>query len=195
MLDKQKQNQHSKFKDNIFSFNPSNTVQPSVSDSLQDLDPNNILDRAILFIHRIKDHHHNKIKAKQINKFECLYYKIHGYHHNLTWHNNSFDNIDHNNSSLGGQPNVPSSIPPRTSTPSTTSNIPATPGPPTPSTTTTSNPTTQANSNSSNTSNQHTCRAPLDKWVVNLSSTPYPANNYPYYKKDLTMPLSPNTPQ
>ena len=83
-LDKQKQNQYCKFKDNIFGFNPSNTVQPSVSDSLQDLDPNNILDRARLFIHRIKDHHHNKIKAKQIDKFKCLYYKIHGYHHNLT---------------------------------------------------------------------------------------------------------------
>ena len=70
MLDKQKQNQYSKFKDNILGFNPPNTVQPSVSDSLQDLDPNNILDRARLFIHRIKDHRHNKIKAKQIDKFE-----------------------------------------------------------------------------------------------------------------------------
>ena len=136
MLDKQKQDLYSKFKSSIFGTKttsntantPSNTAQPSVSDTLQD--PDHILERARIFIHRVKDHRHNKIKTKQIDKFECLYYKIHGYHHNLTRCNNGLDNIDHNNSSLSGQPNVPSSISPRPSTPSITSNVPATPVPP-----------------------------------------------------------------
>ena len=194
MLDKQNQNQHNRFKDSIFSFNPSNTVQPSVSDALQDLGPNNILDRARVFIHRIKDHCHTKIKAKQIDKFEHLYYKIHGYHHILTRHNNSFDNIDHNNSSLGGKANVPSSIPPRTSTPSITSNVPATTGPPTPSTTTMSNSTTQGNSNSGNPSNQHTCRAPQDKWVVNLSNTPLSSKQLSLLQKGPNYAIIPKHP-
>ena len=130
MLDKQKQDQYSKFKDSIFSLNHSNTAHSSVSEPLQDLDPDTILDRARLFIHRIKDHCHEKIKRKQIDKFECLHYKIHGYHPNITRHNPHFDNIDHNDSGLSGQPNVISSIPPRTSTPSITSTGPATPNPP-----------------------------------------------------------------
>ena len=130
------------------------------------------MERARLFIHRIKDHRHNKIKTKQIDKFEWLYYKIHGYHHNLTRHNNVFDNTDHNNRGLSSQPNVPSSSSPRTSTPSITSIVPATPVPPTPSTTTMANPPTQDNPISSNPPNPHTCRAPSDKWVINLSSTP-----------------------
>ena len=97
MLDKQKQDLYSKFKVSIFGTNPpntansnSNTAQSSVSDTLQDQE--HIIEKARLFIHRIKDHHHNKIKTKQIDKFEWLYYKIHGYHHNLTRHNNVFDN-------------------------------------------------------------------------------------------------------
>ena len=122
-LDKQKQDQYSKFKDSIFGLNHSNTDHSSVSEPLQDLDPDTILDRARLCIHRIKDHWHNKIKRKQIDKFECLHYKICGYHHNITRHNPHLDNIDRNDSGLRGQPNVPSSIPPRSSTPSITSMV------------------------------------------------------------------------
>ena len=70
MLDKQKQDQYSKFKDSIFGINQANTDQISVSEPLQDLDPDTILDRARLFIHRIKDYHHDKIKTRQIDKFE-----------------------------------------------------------------------------------------------------------------------------
>ena len=193
MLDKQKQDLYSKFKNSIYgTITPSNTAQPSVSDPLQD--PDRILERARLFIHRVKDHHHNKIKTKQIDKFEQLYYKIHGYHHNLTRCTNVFDNINHNNGSLSGQPNVPSSISPRPSIPSITSNVPATPGPPhlpppqcpTPQhkeTPTVATPPTHIHVE---------CH-----WTNGLSifpAPPYPANNYPYYKKDQTMPLSPNTP-
>ena len=64
MLDKQKQDQYSKFKDSIFGINQSNTAHSSVSEPLQDLDTDNILDRARIFIHRIKDHWHEKIKNK-----------------------------------------------------------------------------------------------------------------------------------
>ena len=150
MLDKQKQDQYSKFKDSIFGINQANTAQISVSEPSQDLDPDTILDRARLFIHRIKDHHHKKIKTKQIDKFEHLYYKIHGCHHNITRHNPLFDNIDHNNSSLSSQPNVPSSISPRSSTTSISSNVPATHRPPIPSTSQMSTLTTQGNSTSGN---------------------------------------------
>ena len=96
MLDKQKQDQYTKFKDSIFGHNQANTAQISVSDPVQDPDSDTILDRARLFINRIKDYWHEKIKTKQIDKFERLYYKIHGCHHNLTRRNHLFDNIDHN---------------------------------------------------------------------------------------------------
>ena len=110
-------------------------------------------------------------------------FKIHGYHHNLNRRNNNLDNIDLNNSSLSSQPNVPSSSSPRSSITSTTSNVLATSAHPTPSTTTLSNLSTQGNPTSSNTSNQHTCRAPLDKWVINLSNTPLSSNQLTLLQK------------
>ena len=64
MLDKQKQNQYNKFKDSIFGINQTNTAPISVSKTVQDLVPDTILDRARLFIHRIKDHWHEKNKNK-----------------------------------------------------------------------------------------------------------------------------------
>ena len=194
MLDKQKQDQYSKFKDSIFGLNHSNTEHSSVSEPLQDLDPDTILDRARLFIHRIKDHWHDKIKRKQIDKFKCLHYKICGYHHNITRHNPHLDNIDRNDSGLRGQPNVPSSIPPRSSTPTITSTGPATPHPP------------------------HLlpakCQHPQLKltlpaatlptlihvehhWTNGSSiypTLPFPANNCPYYKKVPIFPSLPSTP-
>ena len=194
MLDKHKQDQYSKFKDSIFSLNHSNTDHSSVSEPLQDLDPDTILDRARLFIHRIKDHRHDKIKRKQINKFEHLHYKIRGYHHNITRHNTLLDNIDHNDSSLSGQPNVPSSIPPRSSTPSITSTGPATPHPPTPSTSQVSTSTTQANPTSGNPPNSHTCRAPSDKWVINLSNTPLSSKQLSLLQKGPNFAITPKHP-
>ena len=70
MLDKQKQDQYSKFKDSIFGHNQANTAQILVSDPVQDPDSDTIVDRARLFINRIKEHRHEKIKTKQIDKFE-----------------------------------------------------------------------------------------------------------------------------
>ena len=55
-LDKQKQDQYNKFKDSIFSTNLANTASISVSEPAQGQVPDTILDRARLFIHRIKDH-------------------------------------------------------------------------------------------------------------------------------------------
>ena len=46
-------------------------------------DQDSDINKCILFINKIKEHRHNKIKEKQINKFKCLYFKKHGYHHNL----------------------------------------------------------------------------------------------------------------
>ena len=71
MLDKQRVEQYSKFKE-ILSNQTTNTDQISVSDTPHD----QILDRARLFINRIKEHRHDKIKARQQNKFEQLFFKI-----------------------------------------------------------------------------------------------------------------------
>ena len=127
MLEKQRQDQYTKFKDSLFGHDHTNTDQISVSDPALDPDLDLILDRSRSFINKIKEHQHEKIKTKQINKFKRLYYKRHGCHHNLNRHNHCFDNTNHNSSSLSGQPNVPSSISPRSSTTSIISNVPATP--------------------------------------------------------------------
>ena len=82
---------------------------------------------------------------------------------------------------------MPSSIT-TTSTPASSPNtVPATPMAPTPSNSTAdSNPAPGLPPSSLN----HTC---TDKWVINLSKTPLPRNNYPYSKKDQTTP-SPQIP-
>ena len=51
---------------------------------VQDADPDSDLDRSRLFINKIKEHRHNKTKRRQINKFDHLFFKRYGYHHNLT---------------------------------------------------------------------------------------------------------------
>ena len=196
MLDKQKQDQYIKFKDSIFYHNHANTAHISVSDPVHDpdSDPDTVLDRARAFINKIKEHRHDKIKTKQINKFQRLYYKIHGYHHNLTRHNHLFDNTDHNSSILSSQPNVPSSISPRFSTTSTTSNVPATPRPPH------LPPAKQPPKQHQPTPPVATLQALIHvetKWTNGSSTSqkpPLPANSYPYYKKVQTMPSPPNTP-
>ena len=60
-LDKQRETQYIKFKDTVSNSNQHD----------QKLD----LDRSRLFINKIKDHKHDKIKEKQIDKFERLYFK------------------------------------------------------------------------------------------------------------------------
>ena len=42
--------------------------------------------KCLAFIHKIKELRHNKIKSRQINKFDQLFYKQFGHHHNFTSH-------------------------------------------------------------------------------------------------------------
>ena len=41
------------------------------------------INRCLQLIYKAKEHRHDKIKRKQIDKFEHLYFKKHGYHHNF----------------------------------------------------------------------------------------------------------------
>ena len=189
MLDKQRAEQYSKFKE-ILNNLTTNTAQNSLSDTSRD----QVLNRARLLINKIKEHQHNKIKTKQQDKFEHLHYKRYGCHHNLTSHHHCFNHINRNSNSLSGQPNVPSSSSPRPSTPSITSSIPATPMAPTPSTSTITTQSTQANPTSNNPHNPNTCRDHMDKWVINLSRTPSTLTNYPYYKKGPNLAITPKYP-
>ena len=118
-LDKQRENQYQKFKDTLNQNN---------------LDHEQYLERSRTFINRIKEHRHDKIKKKHIDKFKKLYFKRYGYHHNLNRHTSSFGNIDHNSQVLSGQSNVSLNFSTRTTNHSSTSSVPATPMAPTPST-------------------------------------------------------------
>ena len=97
-LDKKRENVYQKFKDTLDQNN---------------LDHEQYVDRSRTFIYRIKEHRHDKIKRKHIDKFKKLFFKRYGYHHNLSRHNTSFGNIDHNLQGLSGQSNVPSNFPTR----------------------------------------------------------------------------------
>ena len=55
-------------------------------------------------------------------------------------------------------------------------------------------PASRLPSSSTNTNTSHTCTNHMDKWVINLSGTPSPANSYPSSKKDLILPSPLNTP-
>ena len=189
MLDKQRAEQYNKFKESL-SNQTTNTVQISVSD----LPLDQVLDRARLFINRIKEHRHDKIKTKQQDKFEQLYFKRYGCHHNLTRHNQCFDHINHNSNSLSRQPIMPSCISPRSSTSSTTSSVAATSMAPTPSTRATATLPTQGNPTISNANNPHTCRDHTDKWVINLSQTPLTTNQLSLLQKGPNFAITPKYP-
>ena len=129
-----------------------------------------------------------------MDKIKKLYFKRFGYHHNLNRHNTSFNNIDHNSNALSRQSNVPSSFTTRTTNHSSTPRVPAKPMAPTPSTHTVDfHPVANHPAARQPTSN-HTRTSHTDKLVINLSKTPSPRNNYPFYKKAPIMPLPPNTP-
>ena len=135
---RQREDQYRKFKDTLSNHNEHD----------QDLD------RSRLFINKIKDHRHDKIKAKHIKKFEKLYFKHHGCHYNLSRHTNNSGNIDSDPNTLSRQPNVPSSISITSTTTSTSTSIPATPMAPTPSISTAdTNPTPRLPPSSTS----HTC--------------------------------------
>ena len=54
------------------------------------------INRCLQLINKVKEHRHDKIKRKQIDKFEHLYFKRYGYHHNFSKGSPNFDNIDTN---------------------------------------------------------------------------------------------------
>ena len=189
MLDKQRAEQYSKFKESL-SNSTTNTALTSVSDTPRD----QVLDMARLLINKIKEHRHNKIKTKQQGKFECLHYKRYGCHHNLNSHHQLFDHIHHNSNALGRQPNVPTGSTPRPSTSSNNSRVPATPMTPTPSTSTTTTQPTQANPTSGNPLNPNTCRDHTDTWVINLSRTPLTADQLTLLQKGPNFAITPKYP-
>ena len=141
------------------------------------------------FINKIKEHRHDKIKKKNIKKFEKLYFKRFGYHHNLNRHTASFGNINHNSQDLSRQSNVPSQpiiLPLSAFLPH--------PWPP-------HLPPTQHTSNQQPTNqcpdNQFPTMQVPATWTNGLSTFPKPPSpriNYPCYKKDPTVPSHLNTP-
>ena len=66
-------------------------------------------EKGILFINKIKEHRHSKVKEKHINKPKHLYFKRFGYHHNLNRHMQNLNNIDQD-CTLSRHLNVPSSF-------------------------------------------------------------------------------------
>ena len=175
-LDKQREDQYRKFKDTIHNHE-------------QDLD------RSRLFINKIKEHRHDKIKRKHIEKFKKLHFKHYGYHHNINRHTHSFDNIDSGNDTLSRQPNVPSSFSTSSTTTSTTSSIHATPMAPTPSTqAAATHPAPGQPSSITSTSNGHTCISHMDKWVINLSKTPLTKEQLSLLHKGPNFAITPKYP-
>ena len=87
-LDKQRESQYKKFKDMLFK--PNQHVQGQDPSPEADLD----LERSRLFINKIKEHRHNKIKGKHIDKFEHLFFKCYGCFDNLTRQTTNVNNIN-----------------------------------------------------------------------------------------------------
>ena len=155
MLDKQRENQYRKFKDTHSNNNNNEHDQD--------------LDRSRLFINEIKDHRHDKIKAKHIEKFKKLYFKCYGCHYHLSRHTNYSNNIDNDPNTLSRKPNVPSSISNPSTTATTSTSIPTIPMAPIPSISTMDiNPAPRLPPSSTS----HACTDHTDKWVINLSKNP-----------------------
>ena len=175
-LDKQREDQYKKFKDTILNHE-------------QDLD------RSRLFINKIKEHRHDKIKSKHIEKFEKLHFKHYGYHHNINRHTLSSDNIDSSIDILSGQSNVPSRFSTSSTTTSTTSSIPATPMAPTPSTqAVATHPAPGQPSSSTSSGTGHTGINHMDKWVINLSKTPLTKEQLSLLQKGPNFVITPKYP-
>ena len=84
------------------------------------------IEKCILFINKMKEHRHSKIKEKHINKFEHLYFKRFGYHHNLNRHTQNFNNINQD-CTLSKHLYVPSSFSTTSSEANYNPSVPATP--------------------------------------------------------------------
>ena len=178
-LDKQRENQYQKFKD---------TLDQNNSDHEQ------YLDRSRTFINRIKEHRHDKIKKKHIDKFEKLYFKRYGYHHNLSRCNPSFGNIGHNSQALSRESNVPSTFSTRSTNHSSTSSIPATPMTPTPSTHAADFQPAANQSGPGQPVSNHTCTSNTDKWVIDLCKTSLTQEQLSLLQKGPNYAITPKYP-
>ena len=71
----------------------------------------NEINTCLHLINRLKEHRHDKIKARQIDKFECLYFKQYGYgyNHNFSRGSENLDNINTANVTLSGHSHLPPS--------------------------------------------------------------------------------------
>ena len=87
-LEEQRKRQYSQFKDMLIN------MLNMPNQHVQDADPDSDLYRCRLFINKIKEHRHNKTKRRQIDKFDQLFFKCCGYHHNLTRQPQNFKNIN-----------------------------------------------------------------------------------------------------
>ena len=152
-------------------------------------DPDLDLERSRLFINKIKDHRDGKIKEKHIDKFERLYYKCHGYLHNLNRHAVNLHNTDHHNT-LSRHQNVPSSISSTSTTASNPTTVPATCMAPTPTSTTASNPAPRLPPSS----HKDTCINCTNKWVINLSKTPLTKEQLSLLQKGSNFAITPKYP-
>ena len=132
-----------------------------------------------------------KLRKKHIEKFERLYFKCYGYQYNLNRQTNNSSNIDNDQNTLSGQPNVPSSISRTSTTSSNPTTIPVTPMAPTPSNgTTDTNPAPGLPPSSTS----HTCTDRTDKWVINLSKTPLTKEQLSLLQKGPNFAITPKYP-
>ena len=178
-LDKQRENQYQKFKETLNQNN---------------LEHEKYLERSRTFINRIKEHRHDKIKKKHINKFQKLYFKRYGYHHNLNRRTSSFSNINHDSQVLSRQSNVPSHFSTRTTNHSSTSSVPATPMAPTPSTHAADFQPAANQPVPRQPVSNHTCTSHIDKWVINLSKTPLTQEQLSLLQKGPNYAITPKYP-
>ena len=169
-----------------------NMPNQHVQDANPNTEPDLDLERCRLFIYKIKEHRHDKTKRRQIDKFNHLYFKCYGYHHNLSRQAQNLDSID-TQSTLSRHQNVPSSLS-RTST-QTSSNpvLPATFMAHTPSTST--DPATSAAprlpTKYMDTCTNNDC---TNKWVINLSKTPLTTEQLSLLQKGHNFAIPPKYP-
>ena len=159
-------------------------------------DQDSDINKCILFINKIKDHRHSKIKEKHNNKFDCLYFKRYGYHHNLTRQMQNFDNIDQD-CTLSRHLNVPSSFSNTSSQASNNSTVPATTMATTPSSD--ADPAPMAPTTAPGhppTSSRDTCKTSnhTNKWVINLSKTPLTPEQLSLLQKGPNFAITPKYP-
>ena len=154
------------------------------------------INKCILFINKTKEHRHSKIKERQIDKFEHLYFKRYGYQHNLNRQAQNIDSIDQD-CTWSGHPNVPSSLSNTSPTASSNPAVPATPMAPTPSSGTDPAPmapnTTPGNPHLSS---RDTCKNSdcINKWVINLSKTPLMPQQLSLLQKGPNFGITPKYP-